>query len=212
MTPDKGSCCGAISVGGRNPGKPDLSHSRERIVCVSSKAGWRLSVLSRWTGFSQSMNKNPKATLNESQQRALRISCAYIDELLEDIELVLSAAQSKAVFPKYIDDITPAQRKTIEDHIARIRAQVVRVLAGQAIEIDKPRITASHAIHTTLTFVEVNIEELSPGRMRGYGEVSRAGAVDLNGIRQELQSVVTELQRYLHQRDGPQATCDGRSH
>jgi hypothetical protein len=149
------------------------------------------------------MNVNPKATLNESQQRALRISCAYIDELLNDVEQVLTAAQSKSVFPKYIDDITPAQRKTIEDHIARIRAQVVRVLGGQSIEIDKARITASHAIHTTLTFVEVNIEELSPSRMRGYGEVSRAGAADLNEIRQDLQSVVTALQSYLRQRGGP---------
>jgi small GTP-binding protein len=143
------------------------------------------------------------SSLNDSQQRNLRISCKHIDGLLQSIEEVLSPARSNSVFPKYIQDITPIQRKTIEDYLARIRAQLLRVLAGQAIEVEKPRITASHAIHTALTFVEIAIEELSPSRMQGYGPVSEVGSADLNGMMQELKSIVQQLHVYVLQRSAP---------
>jgi len=144
------------------------------------------------------------SSLNDSQQRNLRISCEHMDRLLKDVEDTLNPARSKSVFQKYIQDITPIQRKTIEDYLARIRAQLLRVLAGESIEVEKPRITASHAIHTVLTFVEIAIEELSPGRMRGYGEVTERGAADLNGVMQELQSIVQQLHSYVLQRGAPE--------
>jgi len=69
--------------------------------------------------------------LNESQARRLRVTCQYVDRLLGEIEALLNAAASKAAFPKYIPDVSPADRRTIEDYIARIRAQLIRVLSGQ---------------------------------------------------------------------------------
>jgi GTP-binding protein EngB required for normal cell division len=126
-----------------------------------------------------------------------------MDRLLVDIEDALNPARSHSVFPKYVQDIAPVQRKTIEDYLARIRAQLLRVLAGQLIEVEKPRITASHSIHIALTFVEIAIEELSPSRMSGYGPVSESGSADLNGVMQELQSIVQQLHGYVLQRDVP---------
>jgi hypothetical protein len=143
------------------------------------------------------------SSLNDSQQRRLRISCAYIDKLLMDIEDTLNPARSNSVFQKYIQDVTPIQRKTIADYIARIRAKLLRVLSAQAIEIEKPKIAASHAIHTALTFVEITIEELSPGRMQGYGSVTETGAADLSGVMQELQSIVQQLHAYVLQHNAP---------
>ena len=143
------------------------------------------------------------SSLNDAQQRSLRISCEHMDRLLKDIEDTLNPARSHSAFPRYIQDIAPVQRKTIEDYLARIRSQLLRVLAAQAIEVEKPRITASHAIHTALTFVEIAIEELSPGSMRGYGPVSEIGAADLNGVVQELQSIVKQLHGYVLRRGAP---------
>ncbi len=145
-------------------------------------------------------------SLNEAQQRKLRISCQHIDALLKSIEEVLGPARSNAAFPKYIHDIAPVQRKTIEDYIARVRIQLRRVLASQAIDVEKPRILASHVIHTVLTFVEIAIEELSPDRMEGYGSVSETGAADLNGIMQDLQSIVQQLHDYVLQRGAPDSS------
>ncbi|MFZ3243737.1 MAG: hypothetical protein WA185_01555, partial [Candidatus Acidiferrales bacterium] len=69
--------------------------------------------------------------LNPSQANRLRVTCQYIDKLLGEIEDVLNTTTCKAAFPRYSPDIAPAQRRTIEDYIARVRAQLVRVLDGQ---------------------------------------------------------------------------------
>jgi len=144
------------------------------------------------------MNEN-HITLNPSQRQHLLITCKHIDKLLGDIEETLNAAASKNVFPSYAGDITPLRRKTIEDYIARLRGQLLQVLAGQSLGPEKPRISASHSIHVGLTFVEIAVAELAPHYMRGYGPVSEQGAADLHGVVAELQSAVKELHRYVLQ-------------
>jgi GTP-binding protein EngB required for normal cell division len=138
-------------------------------------------------------------TLNASQQQHLLITCKHIDNLLGDIEQTLNAAASKNVFPSYVGDITPLRRKTIEDYIARLRGQLLQVLAGQSLAPETPRISEAHSIQVGLTFVEIAIAELAPNYMQGYGPVSDKGATDLHGIVAELQSAVKELHRYVLQ-------------
>ncbi len=120
-------------------------------------------------------------------------------KLLTNIEEILNASASRSVFPGYIGDITPRQRKTIEHHVARLRGQLLQVLARQSLAPEEPRISAAHAIHVDLTFIEIAITELAPHYMRGYGPVSEQGATDLHGVIAELQSTVKELHRYLRQ-------------
>ena len=146
---------------------------------------------------------HPISSLNDSQQRNLLNACKYMDGLLKDIEAALDPARTNSVFPKYTNDIAPTQKRMIGEYLARFRAQLLCVLAGQAIQVEEPRIKASHAIHTSLTFIEIAIEELSPGRMRGYGPVSEAGASDLNGVMQDLQLIVQELHPYVLQSSAP---------
>lgn len=76
--------------------------------------------------------------LKPSQERHLLATLHEADRLLSEIEQVLTSASSKSPFPKYIVDFTPAQRKTIEDYVGRIRARLVRVLDGQNIETGAP--------------------------------------------------------------------------
>ena len=113
-------------------------------------------------------------SLNPYHKHHLLVSCQYVDQLLSDIENILTAASSKAAFPKYTVDIGPAQKKVVEDYVARIRAQMLRVIEGQGIERAAPRLGALHSIQTTLLFVENSLEELKPKYMRGYGRVPEA--------------------------------------
>ncbi len=141
------------------------------------------------------------STLNSNQRQRLLITCKHIDKLLEDIEETMNATASRSVFPGYDPDITPRQRKTIEEYIARIRQQLLQILATQSLAPEGPHISASHAIHVGLTFVEIAIAELAPHYMRGYGPISQEGAADLDGIVTELQSAVKELHRYMLEPD-----------
>jgi GTP-binding protein EngB required for normal cell division len=138
-----------------------------------------------------------RESLNEYQARRLRVACQYIDKLLGDIEGILAVTTSKAAFPRYSADILPAQRRTIEDYIARVRAQLVRVLEGQGIAREKPSIPASRAIHVNLGAVDIAAEELKPEYMHGYGDVPEKVATELNGIVGELSGLIHRFDLYL---------------
>jgi hypothetical protein len=144
-----------------------------------------------------SQNKPNAASLNEYQARRLRVTSQYIDKILGGIEEILNFAASKAAFPRYVEDVAPAQRRTIENYIARIRAQLVRVLDGQGISRDKPFTPASRAIHVALGTIDIAVEELKLQYMRGYRDLPEAAATELNGIVGELYGLVSKLDRYL---------------
>jgi GTP-binding protein EngB required for normal cell division len=139
----------------------------------------------------------PDESLNSFQANRLRITCQYIDKLLGDIEVILNTATSKAAFPRYSGDITLAQRRTMEDYIARVRAQLVRVLEGQEIVAEKPSIPASRAVHVILGAIDIATEELKPKYMKGYGGVPEAAATELNGIVGELSGLIGRFDRFL---------------
>jgi GTP-binding protein EngB required for normal cell division len=135
--------------------------------------------------------------LNSNHERRLSVTCRYIDKLLADMESILSVSSSGPAFPQYTPDLTSAQRRVVEDYIGRIRAQLIRVLDGQNIERPSADIPVGRSLHSTLTFVDIAVEELKPEYMRGYGEVPSQAAVELNGIAGELQGLVRQLDHYL---------------
>ena len=140
--------------------------------------------------------------LNENQQRHLRVSCQYVDKLLSEIESIVNSSVSKSAFPRYLSQIPPANRRTIDDYIARIRAQLIRILDGQHIQREKPSIPDARAISVALGSIDIAVYELKPKSMRGYGEVPDSVALDLNGIVGELQGLVSRLNRYVLEGQG----------
>ena len=143
--------------------------------------------------------KETSGALNEIQQRRLLIHVQYADKLLSEIEGILTTASSKSPFPKYRADVTPAQSKVVQDYIARIRAQMLRVLEGQQIAVPGPQFGAIHCIRVTLAFVRIALIETGPNYMRGSGEVSAPVAADLNGLVAELNTLVDKLDAHLVQ-------------
>ena len=142
-------------------------------------------------------NKGSAVYRNPNHERRLSVTCRYIDKLLADMESILSISSSKLAFPHSTSYLTSAQRRVIEDYITRIRAQLIRVLDGQHIERPPADIPVARSLHSTLTFVDITLEELRPEYMRSYGEVPPQAAVELNSIAGELQGLVRELDQYL---------------
>ncbi|MGA2119872.1 MAG: hypothetical protein ABSH56_34650 [Bryobacteraceae bacterium] len=112
--------------------------------------------------------------LNPSQRLHLLTSCQYADKLLAEIEATLLTSRSKSSFPKFEPDISAAQAKVAQDYIARMRAQLVRILDGQGVPIPAPRVGAVRSIRVTLGFVGIAFDECRPRRMAGYGTWSSA--------------------------------------
>ena len=97
--------------------------------------------------------------LNEAQRRRLSVTCSYIDKLLSEVEQILYEAASKSPFPRHVVDVTPAQMRVLEDHIRRVREQLLRTLAWQNMVPDPPEIPATRAALTHLAFIDIAIEE-----------------------------------------------------
>ena len=140
--------------------------------------------------------------LNEAQQRRLAVSCQYIDKLLSSIEHALHSASSLSPFPRYVVDVMPAQARVLEDHIRRIRSQLLRALDWQHLKPEPPEIPVTRAITTDLAFVDIAIEELRPSYMRGSGAVPDDAVEELNGVVHELRSLVQSMDRYVRQELG----------
>lgn len=140
--------------------------------------------------------KHAEDGLNEHHLRRLLVSCQYIDRLLSEIENILNSHDSKAAFPRHFIDMSPAERRVLEDHIARIRQQLVR-LANEHGLVHEPSIPARRAIHSILSAVQVSAEELNPRHLRGYGQVPERAAAQLKPLVRELQDLVTALDQHI---------------
>jgi GTP-binding protein EngB required for normal cell division len=143
-----------------------------------------------------------RGELNEAQQRRLYVTCSYIDKLLAEIEQVLQETASSSPFPRHIIDITPAQARVLEDHIRRLREQLLRTLAWQQMKPEAPGIPATRSILTQLEFIDIAVEELKPSYMRGSGAVAPGAVDELTGVAHELRSIVQSMQRYIRQEFG----------
>lgn len=137
--------------------------------------------------------------LNEHQKTRLRITCQYIDKLLSDVEDILHASTSPSPFPRYVVDISPAQIRVLEDYIRRFRSQLVQTIKWQDMKPEPPDIPATRSVLTHLAFVDIAVEELKPGYMRGSGTVPDDAIQELNGAVHELRSLITGMERYLKQ-------------
>ena len=150
------------------------------------------------TGPEMERTREP-ATLNDAQRRRLSVTCKYIDKLLCDIEQALHSAESTSPFARHVVDIAPAQARVIEDHIGRLRSQLLRTLDWQNMKPDPPEIPVTRSVMVDLAFVDIAIEELRPSYMRGCGAVPEDAVGELNGVVHELRSLVGSMERYLRQ-------------
>ena len=140
--------------------------------------------------------------LNSSHKHHLQTSFKYVDDLLSDVESILLSSTSKSPFPRYRGDLSPVQIKVVQDYIARIRAQMIQVLKSQGISPPERRIGATHAIRVNLEFTNIAFDDCRPAALRGYGEVPESAIPELNGLLEEMRSLVRKLSTYLAQDSG----------
>lgn len=145
------------------------------------------------------MRSGDAAELNSSQKRHLLSGAQYADKLLGEVESVLFASKSKSAFRKFKGPLSPSQIKVVEDYLARIRTQMLRVLEAQGIAPPEPAFDSVHSIRVTLAFVGIAFQECTPDRMRGYGEVAESNVRELNGLVDEMVVAVEKLDSYLVQ-------------
>ncbi|NWG31528.1 MAG: dynamin family protein, partial [Rhodocyclaceae bacterium] len=146
--------------------------------------------------------------MNESQLRHLVVSFRHIDELLGEAVRNLSAEADASPFARYTQDASPVQRKVVADHVAGIRRAMARIMDEVGAPRPAPVSGALWAAQSQVAAARIAIDELRPRVMRGYGALSDADAVRLDGIAAELDAALERLLAYLAQ--GPDADLPAR--
>ncbi|MFN2541626.1 MAG: dynamin family protein [Chthoniobacterales bacterium] len=137
------------------------------------------------------------AGFGENHARHVRTTFQYIDKLLSEAEHTMADAGSPSPFQTHSNDTTPIQRKVTHDYIARIRESMRHVMEELNIPPAEPVSGAVWAAAINLMFCSISLNELTPERMRGYGVLSAEAAQRLDGIRAELDALVSRLRAFL---------------
>jgi len=157
------------------------------------------------------MSREPATSdhLNDNHLRHIYATCQHIDRLLATIESMVGAPVSGALFHRFEQTLSPDARAALLDGIVQIRAAIKAALARHGIGIPPPVGDVAWNIRSTLGFIDLDIEEIRPGHMGGYGPVGPQAAADLDSMAAELRRPLAKLTAFL---DPDQASDDGGRH
>jgi uncharacterized protein Yka (UPF0111/DUF47 family) len=144
----------------------------------------------------------PSELLNTSQKNHFLVTVRYADQLLNEVEQILHPAAQNPLFPKYVPDFGPQDAARISAAMVEFRRQMAEALETLGINSASVQIGALHAITTNLDYVEMELDNLTPQSMRGYGELSQEAADQLESAVRKLQSGLRQLLSSLPQRTG----------
>ncbi len=139
----------------------------------------------------------PPPGLNDNHRRVLLSAMVHLDKLLGDIDAIASGPESP--FSAHLDDLTPSQRQVVRDYVRRIRDSLVGALARFGVPLPPREKHASWSIRTTLNFLDIDLHDLGPDQLRGYGELGKEAAEGVADVQGELRALANRLARYLDQ-------------
>ncbi len=135
-----------------------------------------------------SVQNDPAPLFTPAQLNHFLAGFRQIDRLLVSIEEV-AEGQESGLFPRVSPDLTLPQKDLLLCFAAAMRQAMTAILESNGVAIPKARTTASHAVSSALTFIDIALSDLRPKVMRGYGEVGEDATQVLNRIVAELRSL-----------------------
>ncbi len=150
----------------------------------------------------------PPLQLNENHQRALLAVFKYMDLLLVEALAGLAPGHDGSIFPPTVPDATSVQRKVIADHAARLRCTLRAALDACATAVPPPAVGSLWNLRCILISLDIALEDMSPGHLRGYGAIDEATAAGIAALQAQIRARLNELKAYLESgpRDDPDQT------
>ncbi len=136
------------------------------------------------------------ANLGENQRRRILVTFQHIDRLLS-LSLQSFARSLSDLQPRIVQDVSSSKLIQIQNHIELIRDQMNTFLKQVGIEVPERSKPSSWILKTNLTSVGIALDDLSPSKMRGYGDMDSAAARELTQTLQEIHKLVNQILRTL---------------
>jgi GTP-binding protein EngB required for normal cell division len=140
--------------------------------------------------------------MNEYHRRAIAITFHQIDGRLAEIEAILSAVGSESPFSAYALDIEPLARHSVTGYLQRLREKMWSAVKHLQISRDGHRTSATWAIRCAMIGVMVDLANIEPERLGGYGALQPEATKMLSGISADLRRLSNSLLSYLAQSRG----------
>jgi GTP-binding protein EngB required for normal cell division len=130
--------------------------------------------------------------LSDNHKRRILTSLQYADKLLaESLQALKPGAHS--LFSGYVQDLSPSQSRWVESYAAKIRKQMSVLLETCGIDPPPPTAASSGKLRTSLTSLDVTLEDIYPEKLRGYGKMDAAAARDLSWTLRAIRRLVGQL-------------------
>ena len=135
--------------------------------------------------------------MNENHRRAIATTFHHIDGRLAEIEAILSAVGSQSPFSAYALDIEPLARHAVTGYLQRLREKMWAAVKCLQISRDGHRTSAAWAIRCAMIGVMVNLADIEPQLLDGYGALPPEAAKMVSGICADLRRLSDSLLAYL---------------
>ena len=148
-------------------------------------------------------HESAQAGLNDNHRRRVYATCTHLDKLLTGIEAVVRASSPDdggPLFRRYEQTLAPEVRAEALAWVGEFREIIRSALARHRIGLPAPSEDQRFAVSSALGFIDLDIEELRPEHMTGYGTLDSRAAADLEAIvaafREHVRTLATRLQEH----------------
>jgi len=142
------------------------------------------------------------STLNPLHKRAVVFGFLDLHRRMAEMEAYLAQSDSSSPFSQHVNDLSPTERKVVQDYFARMRGTMLARLREHGVPLETQPTSLRWVLQTGLTFLHIAVAELGPGALRGYGTLDEAARRELVQIQQELDRLVDRVGAYLTERVG----------
>jgi hypothetical protein len=136
------------------------------------------------------------AELGDHHKRRILVTFQHIDKLLGQ-SLQAMARSDSDLQAHYVQDISPSKLPHIQNHIEHIRDHMISFLRRYDIALPERLKPSSWILKTNLTSAGIALDDLSPSKIKGYGDMGPAATRDLTQTLQEIRKVVNQLLKSL---------------
>ncbi len=140
--------------------------------------------------------------MNAHHRGAIGATFRSIDKRLAEIEAILLAVGGQSPLSGYAFDVGPRERQAVAGYLQRLREKMWSAMKRLEVPAGGRRVSAAWAIRTTLIGILIDLAEIEPRRLGGYGRLDADAATTLAGILADLRRLANGLEAYVRRAQG----------
>lgn len=133
--------------------------------------------------------------LNGPQRRKITTFLAFVERDLQQLRNLIAHPPKDLRLTRYGDPIPPLLAPKLEAATADVEKQLHKI--ADDLHLSGGEESIRRAVHSALSLDEVDLHELRPKRLRGYGEVDKDTAYYLETEIRMLQELLVYLNKLL---------------